>query len=242
MTSINKSRYLAIVPARAGSKRIRDKNIADLGGVPLLAWSVRAGLDCPGISEVFVSTDSEKYQQVAVASGGLCPILREARLSMDTTGSAEVVIDVLDWYSRERGQKFEYVVLLQPTSPLRTAEDIRGAMNLQQSRQAPAVVSVCEAECPPAWVGKIDQSLNMDDFIDPKYRGLRSQDLGTYYRINGAVYIIDAAILRSEKSFMPKGTLGYVMPRSRSIDIDTIFDLELARLMVGHGGDSATNS
>jgi len=223
--------YLALVTARAGSKRLPDKNIADLGGRPLLAWSVQAGLDCPEVASVIVSTDSTVYQAIARAAGARCPSLRRPASAADNASSASVVHEVLDDLGAEV-EHYAGIVLLQPTSPLRTAADISGAIALHQTSGAPAVVSVCEAECPPPWIGKIGPDLLMDDFVPPQYRGLRSQDLGTYHRLNGAIYVISIEAFRAENGFMPKGTRAYVMPRSHSIDIDTAFDLQLARLLV----------
>lgn len=225
------SRYLAIVPARSGSKRTPDKNIADIAGEPLFTWSVRAGNECPHIGETFVSTDSSDYQRIAIKAGAQCPVLRSAELSTDLASSADVVLDVLDWYWREQKRCFDYFVLLQPTSPLRTADDVSKAIQLREKTGACAVVSVCETDCPPAWVGKLDSDLSMDNFIDPKYQGVRSQDLGTFYRLNGAIYVINTAMFMQKPCFIPQGTLAYIMPRSRSIDIDTPYDLQLARLL-----------
>lgn len=223
--------YLALVTARAGSKRVPDKNIADLGGRPLLAWSVQAGLDCPEVASVVVSTDSANYQAIALAAGARCPSLRRPASAADNATSASVVHEVLDDLGAEI-EAYAGIVLLQPTSPLRTGADISGAIELHRNSGAPAVVSVCEAECPPPWIGQIGPDLSMDDFVPPQYRGLRSQDLGTYHRLNGAIYVIRIEAFRAENGFMPKGTRAYVMPRSRSIDIDTPFDLQLARLLV----------
>lgn len=223
--------YLAIIPARAGSKRIPNKNIADFAGSPLFTWSVHAGLKCPMINETFVSTDSTAYQEIALSIGAQCPVLRSIDLAEDITSSADVVLSVLDWYKQELKRRFDYFVLLQPTSPLRNAQDISDAIQLRQERSAPAVISVCETECPPAWMGSLGDDLCMDNFMDPKYRGIRSQDLGTFYRLNGAIYIVDTEIFMNDPSFTPKGTFAHIMPRSRSIDIDTPYDLHIARLL-----------
>lgn len=190
-----------------------------------------AAKECAEVGEVVVSTDSIEYQTLAQSTGAICSWLRGPDLSSDEASSADVVEDVLD-HCDDGAANYAGIVLLQPTSPLRAAADISAAIQLHQSSGAPAVVSVCEAECPPAWIGQVGADLRMDDFIRPEFRGLRSQDLGTWYRLNGAVYVIGVEAFRAEHGFMPKGTLAYIMPRKRSIDIDTAYDFELAQLVM----------
>lgn len=224
-------KYLAIVTARSGSKRLPGKNIRELCGKPLFIWSVLAGLNCPKVSRTIVSTDSAAYQRIALDAGAECPWLRDPALAADETSSADVVKDVLDRIGNEI-QEYRALILLQPTSPLRTIEDISGALRLYESRNAPAVVSVSAVDCPPAWMGRLPDNLLMDDFIPAQFRVVGSQDLGPWYRLNGAVYVIGIDQFRLEHSFNPKGTLGYVMPRERSIDVDTAFDFNLATLLM----------
>lgn len=227
-------KYLAIVSARSGSKRLPGKNVRDLCGKPLFVWSVLAGLACPKIARTIVSTDSAVYQRIAIGAGADCPWLRDVALAADSSSSADVVKEVLDRLGEEVNQ-YCGLVLLQPTSPLRIADDISGALALFEARNAPAVVSVSEAECPPAWMGQLPPDLLMNEFVPAHCRGQRSQDLGTWYRLNGAVYVIGIAEFRREHGFMPLGTLGYKMPRERSVDVDTAFDLKLAALLMAQG-------
>jgi CMP-N,N'-diacetyllegionaminic acid synthase len=224
-------KYLAIVTARSGSKRLPGKNVRDFCGKPLFVWSVLTGLACPKVARTIVSTDSEEYQRIAIAAGADCSWLRAPALAADSSSSADVVKDVIDRLGDEVRQ-YRGLVLLQPTSPLRVAADIGGALALFEARNAPAVVSVSETECPPVWMGRLPPSLVMDEFVPAQFRGLRSQDLGDWYRLNGAVYVIGIDEFRREHGFMPRGTLGYVMPRERSIDVDTAFDFKLATLLM----------
>jgi CMP-N-acetylneuraminic acid synthetase len=228
-------KYLAIVTARSGSKRLPGKNVRELCGKPLFVWSVLAGLNCPQVGRTIVSTDSAEYQRIAIDAGADCPWLRDLALAADETSSADVVKEVLDRLGEEVKQ-YRALVLLQPTSPLRTSTDICGALALYEARNAPAVVSVSEAECPPAWMGRLPANLVMDEFVPPQFRGLRSQDLGDWYRLNGAVYVIGIDEFRREHGFKPKGTLAYVMPRERSVDVDTAFDFELAEFLMSQKG------
>ncbi|MBX3611667.1 MAG: acylneuraminate cytidylyltransferase family protein [Hydrogenophaga sp.] len=217
--------------ARAGSKRLPDKNIRPLCGHPLFVWSVKAALAAASVSRIIVSTDSPYYREIALKAGADCPWLRPPELATDTTSSADVVADMLDRLGDELA-RYRGLVLLQPTSPLRVAADIEAAIGLYEARQAPAVVTVSEAECPPAWMGQLPADGCMDHFVQPQFRGIRSQDLGLWYRLNGAVYVIGIDTFQREHGFMPTGTLGYVMPRERSVDVDTAFDFQVANALM----------
>jgi CMP-N,N'-diacetyllegionaminic acid synthase len=228
-------KYLAIVTARSGSKRLPGKNVRALCGKPLFVWSVLASLNCPQVGRTIVSTDSAEYQRIAIDAGADCPWLRDLALAADDISSADVVKEVLDRLGDEVKQ-YRALVLLQPTSPLRSSVDISGALALYEARNAPAVVSVSEAECPPAWMGQLPADLVIDEFVPAQFRGLRSQDLGDWYRLNGAVYVIGIEEFRREHGFKPQGALAYVMSRERSVDVDTAFDFELAEFLMSRKG------
>jgi CMP-N-acetylneuraminic acid synthetase len=231
------SKYLAIITARSNSKRLPGKNIRNLCGKPLFVWSIVAALNCPQVGRTIVSTESAEYQHIALKAGADCPWLRDPVLAADETSSVDVIKEVLDRLGEEAKQ-YRALVLLQPTSPLRTAQDISNALTLYEAHNAPAVVSVCETECPPAWMGQLNANLIMDDFGDIQHKSLRSQDFGNWYRLNGAVYVIGIETFRREHSFIPRGTLAYIMPRERSVDVDTAFDFELAEFMMSYLGKS----
>lgn len=224
-------RYLGIVTARSGSKRLPDKNVRDFCGRPLFAWSVRAGLECPSVSRTVVSTDSADYRRIALAAGAECPQLRAPELASDTASSADTVLEAVDWYDGMYGDD-DAVVLLQPTSPLRDALDVAGAIEMFERTGAPALVSVSPAECPPEWMGQLPDDLSAADFIARQRKGSRSQDLGQWYRLNGAIYVIRIGVLRREKGFLPAGTVAFPMPRNHAVDIDDATDFEFARLLM----------
>ena len=156
---------IAIIPARSGSKGVKDKNIGDLCGKPLIAYTIEAAINSGEFYEVMVSTDSEKYAEIAKQYGANVPFLRSAVTSSDTASSWDMVEEVLKKYA-EIGASFDTFCLLQPTSPLRTAEDIKNAYAIFREKADFAVVSVCEAEHSPLWCGHLPESGEFIGFID----------------------------------------------------------------------------
>lgn len=226
----SENRILAIIPARGGSKRLPRKNVLPLGGKPLIAWTIEAALESGCFVDVLVSTDDEEIADVAQAAGAMVPWLRPAELATDTAGSADVIAHALAWYERENG-RVDAVLLLQPTSPFRSAESIRGAVRTygeQTGQVRYPVVSVSPAITHPAWTFTWrDGALQPSQGWEPL--GLRSQDLPSAYALNGALYVIPAADVRGGLPIVRPGVLPYVMTDSReSLDIDTVDDWALA--------------
>lgn len=216
---------IAIIPARSGSKGLKDKNIKDLCGKPLIAYTIEAAIESKMFDTIMVSTDSEKYAVISRQYRAKVPFLRSSATSSDTAGSWDVVREVLERY-KELGQEFDAVMLLQPTSPLRTAKDIVNAFQLKERKKANAIVSVCEMDHSPLWSNTLPESLSMEGFIQTN--NVLRQQLPTYYRINGAIYLANTAILYSDKSIYVNNCFAYIMPRERSVDIDTEFDFIMA--------------
>ena len=208
---------IAIIPARAGSKGLPDKNIKLLNGKPLLQYSVEAALGSGCFDKVMVSTDSEKYAEIAREAGAEVPFLRSAYTSTDKASSWDMVEEVLDGYER-LGWTFDTFCLLQPTSPMRTA----------------AVVSMTELEHPLSWCGLLGQEDSLDGFIKKSGTAQRqAQDI--YYRPNGAIYIAAIPEFMRDHFLYRAGSYAYIMPKERSIDIDTEFDFKLAEFMMTTG-------
>lgn len=221
---IEGKKVLAIIPARAGSKRVKDKNIRLLGGIPLIQHTLKDLYKSKYIDHSFVSTDSEKIQAIANLLNIEATPLRSEVLSSDHATSADVILDIVLNIKRE----FDIIILLQPTSPFRSILDIDKALELYIAKNAKSVVSVCEAECHPSWVGAIGEDLKMD-LIVKNLQIKRSQDLDKFYKLNGAIYIMGVCDFIKEKSFyLHDGTYSFVMDRKNSIDIDTEEDLKIA--------------
>lgn len=221
---MSKHKYIAIIPARSGSKRLPNKNIRLLGGLPMMSWSIRSALSTSRISKTVVSTDSTQYQSIAQAEGASCEWLRSDSLAHDQTSSADMVLDVLH---REQVLLKGYTdfILLQPTSPLRTTEDINAAIELFERKNAGGVVSISPAECPKNLYVDISDDLKLTDY---QKEGVEGRCESKSYRINGAIYILPIKQFIEHPSFVSKGVFGYLMPRSRSIDVDTSFDFDIA--------------
>jgi CMP-N,N'-diacetyllegionaminic acid synthase len=222
---------IAIISARSGSKGLPDKNIKELSGKPLMAYSIEAAIQSECFDDVMVSTDSEKYAEIARIYGAKVPFMRSEATSSDTASSWDVVEEVLQGYEK-MGKTFDTICLLQPTSPMRTSEDIKAAYSLYKEKNAIAVLSMTELEHPIEWCGKIDETLSLDRFHN-KTEGVRRQDMGKSYRPNGAIYIISVPEFRKDRYLYRGGTYAYIMPQDRSVDIDTEFDFRFAEFLIG---------
>jgi CMP-N,N'-diacetyllegionaminic acid synthase len=230
---------VAIITARGGSKGIPQKNIKSVAGKPLIAWTIEAALQSDKLRRVIVSTDDEKIAQVALGLGAEVPFLRPDDLAQDTSTHVSVVEHALAWLSEHDHDDPGYILLLQPTSPLRTAQDIDRAVEIAESRQACAVVGVCEMHPHPYLSKRILEDGTLDDWIEgAKTISLRRQDLPPAYCINGAIYLVQREVFLSERTFFPRGGMAYVMPVERSLDIDTPWDLYLAELILSNKGFS----
>lgn len=216
----------ALIPARGGSKGIPWKNIRQMAGKPLIAWTIEAALSSPGIDAVIVSTEDAEIAAVGRAAGAEVPFMRPADLSRDDTPGIDPVLHAIDMLPGHDG-----VLLLQPTSPLRTTADIEGILALAADSTAPAIVSVCPSADHPSWMYRLDADARLTPLITAASIA-RRQDLPPVYTLNGAMYFAQTAWLRRNGGFMSAETLGYPMPAERSVDIDTQFDWRIAEMLL----------
>ena len=221
-------RILGLVPARGGSKGILKKNIKEFCGKPLVAWTIEAALGSSYITDVVVSTDDLAIAEISLMFGAQAPFLRPSELSKDETLRNEVIRHALGLLG-----DFDYVVLLQPTSPLRTSRHIDEAILLTYHKNAATCVSVVEQHPSPHWM----YSVSDNGFIQPVLQGVhyqRRQSLPNYYSLNGAIFISETDhFLTSEHHdpFITDETIPYVMEHMSSIDIDTHIDWQFAELL-----------
>lgn len=219
--------FLAIIPARGGSKRLPRKNILNLNSKPLIAWSIEAGLNSKYIDKVIVTSDDTEILDISKQFGAVT-IKRPVELASDVATTFDTLKHTIDNF-----EKYDYIVLLQPTSPLRDEKHIDEAIELLLSKKADAIVSVCEMDHSPLWSNKLGDSLSMVGFIKDEVLNKRSQDLEIYYRLNGAIYICDTKKLLETKTLLLKSNIyAYEMDRRNSVDIDSDLDFLLSEILI----------
>lgn len=223
-------RFLAIIPARSGSKGLKDKNIKNLNGKPLIAHTIEAANQSGVFNDIVVSTDSEEYANISIDHGATVPFLRPAEMASDSSSSIDTIIYTINQL-KKGNISYDYFVLLQPTSPLRDAKDIKNAINLLFERKALSLVSVCKTEHSPLIMNTLNKSLAMDNFLSNEFNK-RRQELPEYYRVNGAIYLSEVKHFLQCKNFYNKGSFAYVMDQKNSIDIDSEIDFELAKILM----------
>lgn len=220
-------RLLALIPARGGSKGIPRKNVKALGGKPLLGWTVNTAKRCPLVKRVVVSTEDCEIAGLAMALGADVPFIRPASLAADDSPGVDPVLHAL-----EELPEFDWVLLLQPTSPFRSAEDIEGIVQLCLSQDAHSAVSVTAVKKHPYWVYRREEQGNLVPMVPDQTPIARRQDLPPAYALNGALYLAQRDWLFNHRSFLGPGTLAYVMPEHRSVDIDTQLDWDWAEFLI----------
>jgi CMP-N,N'-diacetyllegionaminic acid synthase len=220
---------VALIPARGGSKGLVGKNLSTLGGVSLIGRAISAAALVKEISEVVVSSDDDAILEEARLQGADVD-RRAPDLARDDTPTLDVVRDYL-----ERHPRIRTLVLLQPTSPLRIADDIRSC--LAALRRAPTAVTVCPVDHPPAWTFELGEGGQLKPILGWDSLVTRRQAAKPAYRLNGAVYVAKAASLRAGGRLVDEHTVGVHMPLERSIDIDVEYDLERARTFIAASGD-----
>jgi CMP-N-acetylneuraminic acid synthetase len=224
---------MAIIPARGGSKRLPKKNIMPLCEKPLIGWTIEASIKSNCFDEVIVSSDDDNIIEIAKKYGASVPFIRPKELASDTATSYDVVKHAVEFYKNELNKEFDFIVILQPTSPLRTAAHIQEAIKQRTDMNADAIVSVCEVEHSPLWMNTLPDDKSMNKFIDDKIKNLRSQDLPKYYRLNGAIYIAKTDRFLQDRSVLFSNNIfAYIMNMEQSVDIDNKIDFALAEILM----------
>ena len=211
---------LAVITARGGSKGLVRKNILDLAGMPLIAWTIRAAKQSKCIDRVVLSSDDDEIMAVAEQYGCEVPFRRPTTLASDDASSVDVLLHAI-----KELPGYDYVILLQPTSPLRTSTDIDEAFEMMISSGVNGCVSVCEVAKTPFWMYSVDDDNLLNRILPLPSGGHRRQNLPVSYELNGALYLVKVESLCTDKSLIPEQTIAYKMTRERSIDIDCLLDL-----------------
>ncbi|NPV89922.1 MAG: acylneuraminate cytidylyltransferase family protein [Firmicutes bacterium] len=220
-------RVLGVIPARGGSKGIARKNLKPLAGQPLIAWTIEEASRSQYLDRLILSSEDPEIIKEAKKRGCEAPFVRPAELAADETPGIEPVLHAINAIE----ERFDYIVLLQPTSPLRTTEDIDGCIEYCLRMGAPVCVSVCESRESPYWMHTLDQHHRLRPLLPAGQSYQRRQDLPLVYVENGAVYVAQTDYLLKTRGFMTSDTLAYIMPRDRSIDIDNEIDFFICTLL-----------
>lgn len=218
---ISEKSVLGLIPARGGSKGIPRKNIRVAGGKPLIAWTIEEALKSKYIDRLVLSSEDSEIMEVAASYGCDVPFRRPMELASDEAPGIAPVLHAI-----EQIANYYYVVLLQPTSPLRSVRDIDGCLERCESRRAPACVSVVKCEQHPYLMFSADNNFVLQPLVPEAKNFYRRQDYPDFFLLNGAVYVAQTEWLRRSRSFLSSETLGFEMPEERSLDIDSDEDLQ----------------
>ena len=209
------------------------KNLRLLSGKPLIAYTIEAARTSSLLDRTVVSTDDPQIAEVAQQWGADVPFLRPLELATDESPVYPALNHALCWLEEKERYRPDWAMLLQPTSPLRTAEDIDNAITIAKEKDADGVVSLCEPKHHPYWVKGLAEDGHIVDFLSLDHPYHRRQELPAAYAVNGAIYLARREILLEQESFYTDRTYPYLMPPERSLDIDSAWDLYVAGLILG---------
>ena len=226
----NNKKILAIIPARSGSKGLKDKNIKELNGKPLINYTIEAAIKSNIFDDIIVSTDSEEYGEIAKKAGANVPFLRPTKFSEDTSTTNQVIEYTLEKIKIE-GKSYDYFMILQPTSPLRNYRDIQRAIKLLFDKKGTSIISVCESEYSSQLMNILDETLSMSSFLS-RENNKRRQEFTKEYRLNGAIYLCEVDQFLESKSFYGEKSYAYIMEKVNSIDIDDELDFKIAEVLM----------
>lgn len=224
-------KILAVILARSGSKGLKNKNLRKLGKKPLVSWSIDEAKKSKKIDMILLSTDSQKIAKIGIRKKIYVPFLRPKNLSGDKTPSVDALEHSIN-FLKDRGKKFDYIILLEPTSPFRSYIDIDNSLNNLIRSNASSLVSICKTDSlNPLFLFK-----KRREFLIPikksKRKYLRRQDIEPTYFLDGSIYISKISSLLKERTFCHNNTIGYEVPKWKSIEIDDMLDLELAKIIL----------
>lgn len=222
---IQDKKVLAIIPARGGSKGVPGKNIKNIAGKPLIGWTIEAALHSRYIDRVVVSTDDFEIAQVAEEFNAPVPFMRDPKYATDQSEASLPVLEAL-----EKIPGYDYIILLQPTSPLRETSDIDAAIELFEKHRPYSVVSVTPNAKPFEWLLTLKEN-NMISKITDRMTTSRQQSQQVY-AFNGAIYVVAVVDFIKHQKFITQKSYGFIMPPEKSIDIDTLFDFDFAEFLM----------
>ena len=236
---MNIKKILPLIPARGGSKGLKNKNIFKVKDKPLIQYTIETAISTNIFDNIFVSTDSEKIADISLKLGAEVPFIRPESLAQDESKSIDVMNHALEWIQESKDLKYDYLLLLQPTSPLRNVNDIINSIQLmRENLTATAVVSVTKIDEPhPDKLFKINKNNYLESYIErykQPFEG-RRQDLPNVYARNGAIYLVKTEHLLNKKSIYGGITIPYEMPFERSVNIDSYHDITIMESLLNRG-------
>ncbi len=233
---INGKSVLAVIPARGGSKGLPKKNILPLVDKPLIAWSIEVGKESKYIDKLIISTDDKKIVDVAESYRCEVPFIRPANLSSDEAATIDVLIHAIKYFTKNN-EVYDYLILLEPTSPLRDSNDIDAAMDMLESNRerADSIVGVAKVEAThPVFDVRINDGGLIEPYATENFSTFRRQEIEDLYHFEGSLYISDTKVLFKEKTFYHERTLPYIVPRWKSLEIDEMVDMITAEALINN--------
>jgi N-acylneuraminate cytidylyltransferase/CMP-N,N'-diacetyllegionaminic acid synthase len=218
---------IAIIPARGGSKGLPNKNIKELNGIPLIAYTIKAALAAKHVSRIIISTDSPEIAEIGIRYGAEVPFLRPTSLSQDNSKIIDAFIYTIERLNTEENATINTFIKLQPTSPLRTSQHIDEAIQLFYDKKPDSLISYIKMPHPPEWACKIDNG-KVSKYFNDGSEPINRQELPQAYMPNGAIYILQYKVLKVTRQYITNNTIPYIMPTRESTDIDNLEDFELA--------------
>ena len=224
---------IAIIPARGGSKGLPGKNIKQLDGKPLIAYTIEAALKSKYIDRVIVTTDSKEIADIAMKYGAEVPFMRPDALATDTATAIDVYIHAVEFLMDEMKDKIEEFMVLLPTAPMRTEIHIDNAVEFFYNNKATTLISVKEAETPITWYLNRDVTNRISNAGFGVGNAVTNRQVNTkYYIPNGAIYILNYNLLKSKRTYYCDNTVGYEMSAEDSVDIDTLLEFRFAEMLM----------
>lgn len=228
---MNDNKFVVIIPARGGSKGIPNKNLKELLGKPLIAYSIECAINSKYVDKVIVSTDSSEIAEVSKKYGAEVPFLRPSELATDSSPVIDTFIYTIERLEKEEGITIDQFIVLQPTSPLRTTRDLDEAIELFVNKKADSVVSYTSEEHPIYWHKYLKEDGRLEDFMPSSIS--RRQDYRKTYYPNGAIYVFKKALIL-QRNYYSENTYAYIMPRNRSVDIDYQEDFDYIEYLLSN--------
>ena len=227
---------LAVIPARGGSKGLPGKNIRLLGDLPLIGYAVKCALNSPDVARVICSTDSESIATVAKHMGAELPFMRPAELATDTSAMWPVIQHALQAANEHYQTEFQSVLLLDPTSPGRTPDDVAQAIEkLNNDPNADGVIGVSEPEFNPIWHCVVEKNGYMQDLVPEGRNYSRRQELPSVYRINASIYLWRSSFIKNATNWRDGKSLLHIIPEARAVHVDTPEDFKHAEQALAEG-------